>query len=89
MVVCAASYDGDVFPPMYDFLHHLKLKGYRKRKVAIVENGSWAPTAGRVMRAMLDEMKDIEVVEPVVTIRSRMKESDMPLIGDMVRALME
>ena len=89
MVVCAASYDGDVFPPMYDFLHHLKLKGYRKRKVAVVENGSWAPSAGRVMRAMLDEMKDIEVVEPVVTIRSRMKESDMPLIGDMVRALME
>ena len=74
---------------MYDFLHHLKLKGYRKRKVAIVENGSWAPTAGRVMHAMLDEMKDIEVVERVVTIRSRMKESDMPLIGDMVRALME
>ena len=77
MVVCAASYDADVFPPMYDFLHHLKMKNYQKRRVAIVENGSWAPTAGRVMRAMLEGMKEIEIVEPVVTIRSRMKEGDL------------
>lgn len=77
MVVCAASYDADVFPPMYDFLHHLKMKNYQKRRVAIVENGSWAPTAGRVMRAMLEGMKEIEIIEPVVTIRSRMKEGDL------------
>ena len=77
MVVCAASYDADVFPPMHDFLHHLKMKNYQKRRVAIVENGSWAPTAGRVMRAMLEGMKEIEIVEPVVTIRSRMKEGDL------------
>lgn len=77
MVVCAASYDADVFPPMHDFLHHLKMKAYQKRRVAIVENGSWAPTAGRVMRAMLEGMKEIEIVEPVVTIRSRMKEGDL------------
>ena len=80
MVVCAASYDADVFPPMYDFLHHLKMKNYQKRRVAIVENGSWAPTAGRVMRAMLEGMKEIEIVEPVVTIRSRMKEGDLAAI---------
>jgi flavorubredoxin len=78
MVVCAASYDADVFPPMYDFLHHLKLKAYQNRKVAIVENGSWAPTAGRVMRAMLEGMKNVTIVAPMVTIRSRMKESDLP-----------
>ena len=78
MVVCAASYDADVFPPMHDFLHHLKLKNYQNRKVAIVENGSWAPTAGRVMRGMLEGMKNIEIVEPMVTIRSRMKEGDLP-----------
>lgn len=77
MVVCAASYDADVFPPMHDFLHHLKMKAYQKRRVAIVENGSWAPTAGRAMRAMLEGMKEIEIVEPVVTIRSRMKEGDL------------
>ena len=78
MVVCAASYDADVFPPMRDFLHHLKLKNYQNRRVAIVENGSWAPTAGRVMRGMLEGMKNIEIVEPMVTIRSRMKENDLP-----------
>lgn len=80
MVVCAASYDADVFPPMHDFLHHLKMKAYQKRRVAIVENGSWAPTAGRVMRAMLEGMKEIEIVEPVVTIRSRMKEGDLAVM---------
>ena len=78
MVVCAASYDADVFPPMHDFLHHLKIKSYQRRRVAIVENGSWAPTAGRVMRAMLEGMKSIDIVEPMVTIRSRMKDSDLP-----------
>lgn len=88
MAVCAASYDADLFPPMHDFLHHLKLKGFRNRRVAIMENGSWAPTAGRVMRTMLQEMKDIEIVEPVVTIRSRMKESDYPAMEQLAAELL-
>ena len=88
MVVCAASYDADVFPPMHDFLHHLKLKSDQNRKVAIVENGSWAPTAGRVMRAMLEGMKNITIVEPMVTIRSRMKDSDLPAMEQMSAALL-
>ena len=88
MVVCAASYDADVFPPMHDFLHHLKLKSYQNRKVAIVENGSWAPTAGRVMRAMLEGMKNVEIVEPVVTIRSRMKDSDLPAMEQLAAQLL-
>lgn len=88
MVVCAASYDADVFPPMHDFLHHLKLKNYQNRKVAIVENGSWAPTAGRVMRAMLEGMKNVKIVEPVVTIRSRMKEGDLPAMQQLATALL-
>ena len=88
MVVCAASYDADVFPPMHDFLHHLKLKNYQSRKVAIVENGSWAPTAGRVMRAMLEGMKNIDIVEPMVTIRSRMKEGDLPAMEQLASALL-
>jgi flavorubredoxin len=88
MVVCAASYDADVFPPMHDFLHHLKLKNYQNRKVAIVENGSWAPTAGRVMRVMLEGMKNVKIVEPVVTIRSRMKESDLPAMEQLATALL-
>lgn len=88
MVVCAASYDADLFPPMYDFLHHLKMKNFQKRRVAIMENGSWAPTAGRVMRAMLEGMKDIAIVEPMVTIRSRMKEGDIPVMEQLADALM-
>ena len=88
MAVCAASYDADVFPPMYDFLHHLKLKNFQNRKVAIMENGSWAPTAGRVMRAMLEGMKNVEIVEPMVTIRSRMKEEDIPAMEQMATALL-
>ena len=88
MVVCAASYDADVFPPMHDFLHHLKIKAYQKRRVAIMENGSWAPTAGRVMRAMLETMKAVEIVEPVVTIRSRMKDSDIPVMEQLAYELL-
>ena len=88
MVVCAASYDADVFPPMHDFLHHLKLKNYQNRKVAIVENGSWAPTAGRVMRAMLEGMKNIAIVDTMVTIRSRMKESDLPAMEQLATELL-
>ena len=88
MVVCAASYDADVFPPMHDFLHHLKLKNYQNRKVAIVENGSWAPTAGRIMRTMLESMKNIGIVEPLVTIRSRMKDSDLPEMEKLVDNLL-
>ena len=88
MVVCAASYDADVFPPMHDFLHHLKLKNYQNRKVAIVENGSWAPTAGRVMRAMLEGMKNIAIVDTMVTIRSRMKESDLSAMEQLAMELL-
>ncbi len=83
VLLCASSYDAGVFPPMADFLHHLKSKNYQRRKVALLENGSWAPTAGRVMRAALEEMKDIEIVEPMVTIRSRMKESDLPAMQEL------
>ena len=88
LLVCAASYDADLFPPMYDFLHHLKLKNFQNRKVAILENGSWAPTAGRVMRTMLEAMKNIEIVEPMVTIRSRMKEGDIPAMEQLATALL-
>lgn len=77
LVLAAASYDGDVFPPMHEFLHHLQLKGFRSRRVAIIENGSWAPCAARAMMALLEPMKEIEVLSPTVTIRSRMKQSDI------------
>ena len=88
LVVAAASYDGDVFPPMYDFLHHLKLKTYQKRRVGILENGSWAPCAGRVMKGMLETMKEIEIVEPIVTIRSTLKQGDIPALEALADAIL-
>lgn len=78
MIVAASSYDGDVFPPMYDFLHHLRLKSYQNRRVGIIENGSWAPSAGRIMKEMLGKMKNINIVDPLITIRSTMKQADIP-----------
>ena len=87
MVLAAASYDGNVFPPMYDFLHHLQMKGFQNRRVAIVENGSWAPTAGKIMRQMLEGMKEIDIVEPIVTIVSRMKEADKPKLEALADSL--
>ena len=83
MIVCASSYDGGVFPVMHDFLHHLQIKNYQKRRVGILENGSWAPSAGKVMHTMLEGMKDIHIVEPMVTIRSRMKPSDRPQLEQL------
>ncbi|MBQ8443412.1 MAG: FprA family A-type flavoprotein [Bacteroides sp.] len=88
LVVAAASYDADVFPPMHDFLHHLKIKAYQKRRVGIIENGSWAPCAGRVMKGMLEQMKDIEIVEPMVTIRSAMKQGDIPALEALADAIL-
>lgn len=80
LVVAAASYDSDVFPPMHDFLHHLAIKGYCKRRIGIIENGSWAPSAGRAMRNIIDRFKDVSVVEDMVTIVSRMKPQDIPAL---------
>lgn len=87
MIVAAASYDGGVFPCMQDFLHHLQCKAYQKRKVAIVENGSWAPSAAKTMRGILDTMKDVEIVEPVVTIRSTLKDSDLEKLDALADAM--
>lgn len=72
LVVAAPSYDGGVFPVMNDFLHHLKIKGYKNRKVAMIENGSWAPCAIKSMQPYFEEMKGIEISDAKVTIRSTM-----------------
>ena len=87
MVVAGASYDGGVFPCMQDFLHHLQSKAYQNRIVGIIENGSWGPTAGRTMKAILETMKNVTIVDPMVTIKSTMKDADIPALealADMV-----
>jgi flavorubredoxin len=88
VVVAASSYDGGVFPVMHDFLYHLQIKNYQKRRFGIVENGSWAPSAGKVMRSMIEGLKDCETVEPMVTIRSRMKAEDQALLEQLADSLL-
>ena len=87
LVLAASSYDAGVFTPMYEFLHRLQIKGFCNRKVALIENGSWAPSAGRVMKEMLSTMNGIELVEPMVTIKSRMKQSDIPALESLADAI--
>ncbi len=87
MVLAAASYDAGVFPIMQDFLHHLQAKAYQNRTIGLIENGSWAPTAAKTMRGILDTMKNITIVEPVVTIKSTLKESDIPALEELANAL--
>lgn len=87
LVLAAASYDGGVFPPMEKFLHHLKIKNYQKRTVAIMENGSWGPTAARTMKAGLEGMKEIQLVEPVITIKSSMKPENVEQMNELAEIL--
>ena len=88
MVLCASSYDAGLFTPAYNFLHTLQMKAWQKKKVGLMENGTWAPTAGRVMKEMLGAMKEVEIVEPMVTIRSRMSEADIPALEALANAVL-
>lgn len=88
MVLAAASYDAGIFPPMNDFLHHLQDKSYQNRRIAIIENGSWSPVAGKLMHAKMEKMKDVEILEPMVTIRGRMKKADVALLEILADAVL-
>ena len=88
LVLAAASYDAGLFTPAYDFLHSLQMKGWQKRRVALIENGSWAPSAGRVMKEMLGTMKEITLVGDLVTIRSRYKAEDQPALEALAQAVL-
>lgn len=76
IVLAASSYNGGVMPFMEDFLHHLKGKNYQKRTVALVENGSWAPSANKTMTEILSQMKDITFLDSPITLRGVMKDED-------------
>lgn len=88
MILAAASYDGGVFPCMESFLNHLKSKAYQSRRVGILENGSWAPSAGRVMKAALEGMKNITIVAPEVTIKSTLKPEDVKNLEALAEAIL-
>ena len=87
LVLAAASYDAGVFPCMEDFLCHLVSKKFQNRTVAIVENGTWAPSAAKVIKAKLDVMKDITLAEPVVTIKSSLKADTRAQLEKLADAL--
>lgn len=88
LVLMSPTYDGALFPCMEDFLYHLKVKTYKKRTVGIVENGSWAPMAGKLMKAYLEAMKDVQICEPVVSIKSVMKEADEKNLETLAEVLL-
>ncbi len=88
VVLAASTYNAGIMPFMEDFLHHLAAKNYQKRTVALMENGSWAPMAAKGMKELLEKMKEITLVEPVVTLRGVLKESDAPALNAMADALL-
>ena len=88
LILAASSYDAGVFPPMEDFLHHLAAKAYQNRTVGYVQNGSWAPSAAKTMKAVVDGMKNITQVEPVVTITSTLKDTDIPALEALADAIL-
>lgn len=87
MAVMGCTYDGGLFPVMEDFLRHLKAKNYNSRKVGIVENGSWGPVAGRVMRSILEEMKNIEFCDTKVTIKSALNAESTKALSSLAEEL--
>lgn len=88
LVLAASSYDAGVFPPMESFINKLKAKNYQKRTVGLIENGSWAPTAARTMKAMLEGTKEMLLVEPVVTIKSALKSENIPQLEELAESLL-
>lgn len=74
IILASSSYNFGLFPPMEQFLNHLKGKNYQNRKIAFVENGTWAPTAGKCMKEIVSQMKNIEIIEPMVTIKSKLND---------------
>lgn len=89
MVLACATYDGGLFTVMEDFLNHLKSKNFQKRKAALVENGSWAPLAAKKMRESLESMKNIEICENIVSIKSTVKEENVEQMDKMIDELLK
>ena len=89
LVLASSSYNAGVFPPMEHFLGRLKERNYQKRKIGIIENGSWAPSAGNCMKNLLQGCKELEIIEPVITIKSRMKEENIKQMESLAEELLK
>ena len=88
LVVASSSYNAGLFPPMKRFLDHLKERNYQNRTVGIIENGSWAPSAGKCMKGTLEEMKNINIIEPMITIKSTMSDENIAQMKEMTDVLL-
>ena len=86
-MLAAATYNADVFPPMRNFITWLTERGYRNRTIGLIENGSWAPMAAKVMRGMLEGGKDLTILEPVVKIQSALNEDSTAQLLTLADAL--
>ena len=87
LVIASITYDTGIFPPMANFLYRIKSKGLKKRKVAVIENGSWAPKAAAIIKETLDALEDITLVEPVVTIKSALDDASAARLDELAQAL--
>ena len=85
VVLAASSYDAGVMPKMEDFLHHLKAKNYQNRTVALIENTSWAPSAIRTMKGILETMKNITVIEPTVSVKVKLSEENEKQLAEIAK----
>ena len=89
MILAGATYDGGIFAPMEDFLHRLQHKGYQNKKVGLIENGSWAPLANKVMKDLLSPMKNITICENTVTIKSTYKDENLEAINNLIEEIIK
>lgn len=89
LVLAASSYDAGVFPPMEDFLRRLVHKGYKNRTIALIENGSWAPSAARTMKGIIEGMQNIELIDQVVTIKSAMSDDNKEQLKNLATKLVK
>ncbi|MDO5410322.1 MAG: FprA family A-type flavoprotein [Lachnospiraceae bacterium] len=89
LVVAGVTYDGNMFPCMEDFLAHLRIKNFQKRTVGIIQNGSWGPVAGKQMKAVFEGLKDITILEPMVTIKSTMNAESIAQMEELADALVK
>lgn len=89
LVVASSSYNLGLFPPMEHFLNHLKGKNYQNRKIAFIENGTWAPSAGKCMKEIVGGMKDIKVYEPIITIKSRLNENSQKQLIELAEKILK
>lgn len=87
MILASSTYDGGLFPCMEDFLNHLKAKNFQNRTIALIENGSWGPVAGKKMKEHLEGMKNISIMEPVITIRSTMSDANLEQMKDLAKEI--